>query len=86
MSQTRISSLIEAVINTAVGFVISLVLTAVVLPAYGHAVTLSQNLQITAIFTVASILRSYCLRRWFNARIHAAALRMADPYHVNIKG
>jgi membrane protein implicated in regulation of membrane protease activity len=77
MSQSRISSLIEAVINVAIGFVVSLGLTAVVLPAYGHAVTLGQNLQITCIFTVSSILRSYCVRRWFNARIHQAAQRLA---------
>ena len=76
MSQTRISSLVEAVINTAIGFVISLALTAIVLPAYGHQVSLSENLQITAIFTVASIARSYILRRWFNARIHRAAVHL----------
>jgi len=75
--QTRLSSLIEAVINVAIGFVVSLVLTALVLPAYGHAVTFSENLQITGIFTIASIVRSYCVRRWFNARIHAAAQRIA---------
>lgn len=77
MNQSRLSSLIEAVINVAIGFFISLALTAVVLPAYGHAVTFGQNLQITAIFTVASIARSYCVRRWFNARIHRTATRLA---------
>lgn len=81
MSQTRTSSFVEAVINTTIGFVISLVLTAVVLPAYGHAVSLSQNLQITGIFTVASIVRSYVLRRWFNARIHRAAIHLTTKDH-----
>ena len=76
--QTRLSSLIEAVINVAIGFVVSLLLTAFLLPAYGHHVTWSQNLQITGIFTIASIARSYFVRRWFNARIHAAALRIAN--------
>ncbi len=76
MSQTRLSSLIEAVINNAIDFVISLALTAIVLPAYGHHVSLSQNIQITGIFTLASIVRSYALRRWFNARIHRAALQL----------
>lgn len=89
--QTRLSSLIEAIINVAIGFVISLALTALVLPAYGHEVSFSQNLQITGIFTISSILRSYALRRWFNARIHRAALRLApqastpaevDHHHV----
>jgi len=52
MMQTRLSSLIEAVINVAIGFVVSLVITALVLPAYGHDVTWSQNLQITGIFSL----------------------------------
>ncbi len=65
-SQSRRASLVEAMTNLAVGFGVSLVITALVLPAYGHQVTLSQNLQITAIFTVASLLRSYALRRMFN--------------------
>lgn len=73
MTQTRLSSLVEAVFNVAVGFVVSVLITAVVLPAYGHAVTWGDNLQITAIFTVSSIARSYVLRRWFNSRIHRAA-------------
>jgi hypothetical protein len=28
------------------------------------------------IFTVASIVRSYCVRRWFNAALHRAVLRV----------
>jgi hypothetical protein len=76
--QTRLSSLIEAVINVAIGFVVSLVITAIVLPAYGHPVSWGDNLQITGIFTIASITRSYAVRRWFNGRIHSAALRLAD--------
>lgn len=66
MSQSRTASLAEALINVAIGFAVSVGLTAVVLPAYGHHVTLGQNLQITAIFTVASIARGYAVRRLFN--------------------
>ncbi len=78
MNQSRLSSLIESVINVSIGFVVSVLLTAWLLPAYGHAVSWAENLQITAVFTVASIARSYALRRWFNARIHAAAQRLAN--------
>ena len=81
MMQTRLSSLIEAVINVAIGFAVSLVITSIVLPAYGHPVSWADNLQITGIFTVASIARSYFVRRYFNARIHAAALRLAADAH-----
>jgi membrane protein implicated in regulation of membrane protease activity len=66
MSQSRMSSLAETCLSIAIGFLVSLILTAAVLPAYGHAVTLGQNLQITGIFTVASIIRSYLVRRAFN--------------------
>lgn len=77
MRQTRLGSLIEALMNTAIGFVISMVISVLVYPAFGHRFTLAQNAGITLIFTVASITRGYVLRRWFNARLHAAAERAA---------
>jgi len=69
VNQTRLASLAEATINTAIGFVMSVLLSAVVYPLFGFQVTLAQNLAITAIFTIASIARGYAVRRWFNARI-----------------
>ena len=59
-------SAIEAGTNTAVGFAVSLVLTFTVLPAFGYAVTAPHAWGITAIYTAASILRSYAVRRTFN--------------------
>lgn len=76
MTQTRLQSLIEALVNVALGMVISVLLSLVVYPAFGHAFTLAQNIGITVIFTVASILRSYVVRRWFNAALHRAAVRV----------
>ena len=76
MTQTRLQSLIEALVNVALGMVISVLLSLVVYPAFGHAFTLAQNIGITVIFTVASILRSYVVRRWFNAALHRAVLRV----------
>jgi hypothetical protein len=43
---------------------------AVVLPAFGHHITLAQNFWITCIFTVASVVRGYFVRRLFN-RLHS---------------
>lgn len=74
--QTRIGSLVEACINTAIGFLVTLVLTPIVYPLFGHAFTLVQNIGITAVFTVVSILRGYAVRRWFAGRIRAAALKV----------
>ncbi len=67
MSQSKLGSLAETLAGIVIGFAVSVAITAVVMPAYGHAVSLGDNIQITAIFTVASIVRSYCLRRAFNA-------------------
>jgi hypothetical protein len=67
MSQTKIGSLLETLAGIAIGFSVSLVLTAVVMPAYGHQVTMGDNLQITGIFTIASIIRGYLVRRAFVA-------------------
>ena len=66
MSQTRRQSLIETVAGVAIGFAVSMALSAIVYPLHGHAFTLAQNASITVIFTVASILRGYWVRRLFN--------------------
>lgn len=77
MNQTRLSSLIESVVNVAIGFVVSLIITAIVLPAYGHQVTFGENFQMTCIFTLASLVRAYAIRRFFNSQLHILAQRLA---------
>ena len=64
--QSHAHSWFEAVANIGVGFVVSLVITAYLLPAFGHHITLAENVAMTSIFTVASLARSYALRRIFN--------------------
>lgn len=64
--QSHTHSWLEAVANIVVGFAVSLVITAIVLPAFGHHITLAENVAMTSIFTVASLARSYALRRIFN--------------------
>lgn len=64
--QSRRGSLIESIVNTAVGFVISLAATYTVLPAFGLPVSPSDGFAISTIFTVISIVRGYLLRRCFN--------------------
>ena len=67
MSQSRSKSLFETVTSTAIGFVVSLVLTAIVMPAFGYPTTWSHDFWITVIFTVASVARGYAVRRLFNS-------------------
>lgn len=77
MNQTRLGSLIEALANVAVGFTINWTANMLILPLFGFQVTGGQALGIGVFFTVISVARSYCLRRWFNARLQAAAHRLA---------
>lgn len=65
--QSRSLSMAEAISSTALGFVVSLALTFTVLPAFGYAVTARDAWGITVIYTAASIVRSYVVRRLFNA-------------------
>lgn len=77
MDQTRLGSFIEACINVLIGFAINFVANLVILPLIGFHITVGQNLFIGVLYTVISVARSYCVRRWFNNRIRQAAQRMA---------
>lgn len=66
--QSRIDSFMEAVTNTSVGFVISMITWLVVSEVYGFHTSFWDDLGITGIFTVISILRSYIIRRLFNGK------------------
>jgi hypothetical protein len=77
MSQSRISSFIEACANVCIGYGVALLSQIIIFPWFGIYIPLSSNLWIGFWFTLVSLIRSYVLRRWFNARIHAAALRIA---------
>lgn len=69
MKQSRFMSFVEANANIVIGLVISYVSNMVVLPLIlGHTIPHSQLGTITAIYTVISMVRSYCLRRWFAKR------------------
>lgn len=59
-------SAVEAAANVAVGYLVAVAATAVVLPAFGYRVTAGDALGISAVFTGVSLVRSYALRRAFN--------------------
>jgi len=67
MKQTRIMSLIEAVANVVVGYGVAVIAQILVFPAFGLQTTLIQNLKIGAAFTGISLVRSFILRRLFEA-------------------
>lgn len=74
--QSKRSSFIEALVNVVIGYWVSFAANALVLPHFGFNITLSQNLMIGFIFTLISIVRSYCIRRWFNSYIVRLANRV----------
>jgi len=67
MKQSRIMSLIEAVANVVVGYGVAVIAQILVFPVFGLQTTLIQNLKIGLIFTGISLIRSFALRRLFEA-------------------
>jgi len=65
MSQSRRLSLIEAVTNVVVGYVLAVITQIVAFPWFGLQVSLGDNLAIGAVFVGVSLIRSYALRRLF---------------------
>jgi hypothetical protein len=60
-------SLVEAVTNVVVGFGVAVLTQILVFPLFGLHVSLADNLAIGGAFTIASLGRSYLLRRLFEA-------------------
>ena len=75
MKQSRLMSLVESLANVLVGYGVAVVTQMLVFPLFGLAVTVTENLLIGLIFTVVSIVRSYLLRRGFEAlRVRQSAM------------
>jgi hypothetical protein len=81
MTQTRFGSLIEAIINVIIGFGINFTANMLIFPLFGFHITAGANFAMGMIYTVISVARSYCVRRWFNARLH----RLASAVAANIE-
>ena len=73
MKQSRLMSLVEAVANVAVGYGVAVITQILIFPIFGLHTTLAQNLQMGLLFTGVSIIRSFLLRRLFEA------IRVAKP-------
>jgi len=64
--QSRLASFVESLASTALGFIVSMGILELVNRLWGLRLDLGDNFLITSIFTLASILRSYLVRRFFN--------------------
>lgn len=68
MSQSRVGSFIETMTNIGIGYLINFFANLAILPRFGYHVTIHDTFWIGIWFTGISIVRSYALRRWFNAK------------------
>ena len=88
MKQSRWMSLVEAVTNVLVGYGVAVATQWAVFPLFGLHATLQENLLIGLIFTAVSLVRSYVLRRAFEAwrvRVPAAAAPTAQCHRCSTK-
>jgi len=69
MIQSKLHSIIESITQTIIGLITSIVLQMVLYPLLCIPVSFKQNLIITAVFFVVSIIRGYAVRRIFNNKI-----------------
>lgn len=67
MRQSRLMSLVEAVANVTADYAVAVGTQMLVFPLFGLETNLAQTLGIGAIFTGVSLMRSYALRRVFEA-------------------
>ena len=64
--QSKKMSMIESVTNMVAGIILALITQKLVFGWYGIQVSNEVNLQLTACFTLVSLVRSYAVRRIFN--------------------
>lgn len=68
MSQSRLDSVLESILNIFIGAFVALLAQLLWFPIIGKEFTLTENIFTTAVFTIVSFSRSYCIRRAFNGR------------------
>ena len=67
MKQSRLMSMVESVANVLVGYGVAVATQILIFPVFGLHTTLVQNLEMGGIFTIMSLVRSFTLRRLFEA-------------------
>jgi len=77
MTQSRLESFVESLMNVVIGYVVAIASQLAVFPLFGIDVALSTNLWIGAWFTLISVVRSYTVRRLFNARMRSSSVAIA---------
>lgn len=66
MSQTRLYSLIEKVLETFASFILSLLFAPMIFKLNGIESDMQQNFTVVLCFTLLAVVRGYVFRRLFN--------------------
>lgn len=66
MSQSKKMSLTEIATSTCIGLVVSLISNIIIFHGMHIPMSFGQNVEMTMLFTVISIVRGYFVRRLFN--------------------
>lgn len=77
MEQSKLGSLIEAAVNTLIGFALSFLAWPVAGWLFGIAYTHGQHFGVVMFFTLLSVARGYFVRRYANGAIHNASGKLA---------
>ena len=85
MQQSKIDSLIEALLSTFIGFVVSFTANLTLMPMLGIPVSLSQNFILTVAFTFISVARSYLVRRFANKYLSQVRAKMVEFFRKEVK-
>ena len=85
MQQSKLDSLIEALLSTFVGFVVSFTANLILMPMLGIPVSLSQNFILTVAFTFVSVARSYLVRRFANKHLSQVRAKMVEFFRKEVQ-
>jgi uncharacterized membrane protein len=66
--QSKKSSFIEAVFNTAIGLITTLIVSPLIYWILGVQISYNQMSGATVLFTIISIARNFIIRRFFNKK------------------
>lgn len=85
MQQSRLESLIEVLVNIAIGFVITMAASPYIYPLFGVSFSAAQNFGLTMIFTALSVARGYVVRRFFATKLQGFSKQLAAMLRKGFK-
>lgn len=66
MAQSKTKSFIESLVNTFVGFMVTITFSPLVYWMCDIKISFPKMNMVALLFTILSVIRNYIIRRWFN--------------------